>query len=94
MKKVITYYSDYSTVPYNSEEDALKAEACHKKINEEYNKNTAKAKFDKLEFELKECLNVWAGTIATCSFDSISIKGMVRVCQKFAEEHKKFLTYY
>lgn len=53
-----------------------------------------KAILSKLKYQLDECMNVWEGTIATCSFDALRKKRMVKICQDFVENYKVYLTVY
>lgn len=92
------YYIDGSIWPFTDKDEAEKAELAHKEKQKEWQENWDKhdprLKLEKLIHELKECMNVWEGTMATCSFDSIRVKGMVRTCQAFAKENKEYLNYY
>jgi hypothetical protein len=95
MRKVITYYADgIINRGYSTEEEALKAEEQHKKMLESWKKNSSKGKLDKLIFDLQNACIIHPDTIATCPFESLAIKGMVRVCQQFAEENKEYLSHY
>lgn len=92
------YYIEGSSFPFTNKDEAEKAELLHKEREKEwqanYNQNNPALKLEKLIHELKECQNVWEGTICTCSYDVIRIKAMVRVCQEFADQHKEYLNYY
>ena len=94
MQKITYYYADGVSQKFLTEEDALKAEEEHKQQIEYWKQNTAQAKYDKLCHDLKECMNVWEGTIATCSFDTIRLKGLTTICKEFYETNKECLKYY
>ncbi len=79
---------------YKTEEEAREKEKEERDRSKAWEANTPDAKLDKLRFDLKDCLFIHPQTMATCSFDAIRIKKMVRVCQKFAEENKVYLDYY
>ena len=64
------------------------------KRRQSWAENSPRTKFDKLVYELEKAYDIHPDTIATCSFTSLQIKGMVKVCQKFAEENKEYLNYY
>jgi hypothetical protein len=94
MKKIMHYYAEGISEPFFTEEEAIKAEEEHRKRIEYWTQNSAQAKYDKLCHDLKESLNVWEGTIATCTHDTIRIKGMVIICKDFYEKNKHNLQYY
>lgn len=54
---------------------------------------SAEAKLNLLVNDLNKCQNT-EGMVATCSHDTLRIKGMIRVCQKFIEDNKELLKYY
>ena len=82
MQKIIHYYAEGISLPFLTEEAAIQAEKEHKERMEYWKQNTAQAKYDKLCHDLKESMNVWEGTIATCSHDTIRIKSMVKICKE------------
>lgn len=92
------YYIEGSNFPYTDLEKAKKAEAKaieQQKIwQENWQKHNPKLKLDKLISELENCMHIPEYVVGTCTYDSMRVKGMVRVCQKFAEENKIYLTYY
>lgn len=90
----ILYISDYSSRTFTAKEDCEKFENDLRSKMEEWAKKSAESKLDKLIFELKEESFIPIGTIATCSYESLAIKRMVKVCQKFVEENKEYLNNY
>lgn len=93
MIKIVKYHSDDGRV-YNTEEDALKADADFRQRQKSWQDNTATSKLDKLKFNLEKACVIHPETIATCSFDALAIKGMVIVCKEFVEANKDYLNYY
>lgn len=90
------YFADGCHFPFLDKEEALKEEARQKEIMQRVSDscNEPKAKFDKLKMDLENAMIIAPGTIATCSFLSLQIKGLVQVCKNFYEENKEFLKYY
>jgi hypothetical protein len=94
MRKITTYYAEGYNWPFNSEEDALKKEAELKERQKQWENNSPESKMKELLYNLEQCQCIHPQTIATCSFDCIRIKMMVKVCQAFAEKNKEYLNYY
>ena len=94
MKEITTYYAEGIGRPFYSKEDCERVETELKERQKYWAENSSAAKFDKLTHDLKEAMYIHPDTIATCTMESLVIKGMVRVCQKFAEDHKEYLNYY
>lgn len=94
MKEVMHYYAEGISQPFLIKEHALKAEEEHQKRVQYWRENCFEAKYDKLCYDLKEAINVWEGTIATCSFDTIRLKGLTTICKEFYETNKECLKYY
>jgi hypothetical protein len=99
MKEVTLYYADCTNGFLDSRGFATAAEALavekqHREFEERWKENSPETKLEKLISELNQCQIINPETIATCTFDSIRVKAMVRVCQKFAEENKQYLNYY
>lgn len=94
MREVKLYYADNYHRPFNTPEECLKYEEDAKKRNSDYLAYSSQTKFTVLVDKLKEAMYIDPRTTATCSYDALGIKGMVRVCQSFAEEHKHYLNYY
>lgn len=96
----ILYYPEVGNTNYGFPS----AEQCEKYENEkrsEYEdfkrrmiENSSYCKLSKLKDELDRSATIPENTIATCSFDSLAIKGMVNVCQRFVDENKHYLQYY
>lgn len=94
MQKVITYHADGYFHPFATEEEALAYEARMKELWARLADNSSSSKFNLLVAELEAARVIPEGTLATCSYESLAIKAMVKVCQKFVEDNKKFLDYY
>jgi hypothetical protein len=94
MREVTKYYSEYSSRPFDSRLDCLDFEENYKKRAKEWESKSAASKLDQLRFELSQQVFIPDETIATCTFDALIIKGLVKVCQKFVEENKEYLDYY
>lgn len=94
----IIYYPEHGNnhYPFSSKEECLKYEESFRKKELEWKSIiiTPKDHLEKLILNLETAMTIPLGTIATCTFESLQIKGMVRVCQEFAEENKKYLSYY
>jgi len=97
MKQITYYYADGSNQPYLNRYDAEKAELKYLEQTNRYLEavsNYPQIVLEKVELDLRACMNIPEGTIATCSRDSMKVKRMVMVCQKFVETYKEFLNYY
>lgn len=95
MKKITTYYADGYNWPFNSEEEALKKETELKEHQKQwFENNSSESKMKELLHNLEQSQYIHPHTLATCTFDSIRIKMMVKVCQAFAEKNKEYLNYY
>lgn len=96
MRTEILYYVDGISWPFRTQKEALEAEAKHKEDCARWMENlhSPHTKMEKLIKDLENALHIPEGTIATCTFSALQIKGLVRVCQKFVEEHKEYLNYY
>lgn len=88
------YYAEGVSWPFDNEKDALSAEAKHKEDCARWIDNSPQSKMEKLIKDLENATYILPGTIATCPYTSIQIKGMVKVCQKFTEENKEYLSSY
>ncbi len=88
------YYAEGSNIPYSSEREALAAEERCKKLDEYWKSNSSSQKLESLQGQLQAAMFVPEEIIATCSHDSLRIKSLVKVCQKFVEDNKGFLNYY
>ena len=94
MREETLYYAEGNPFPYLSKSAAEEWERKAAERRKHWLENTADARYDQLLQELKNCQYIPPGTITTCSYDAIRIKGMVRVCQEFAQKYKEFLNYY
>lgn len=94
MKEITTYYAEGSSQTFYNKEDALREEGRIREISVMRKLDCPNSKLTVLKIDLENCLYVSPETMATCTFDSLRIKGMVRVCRKFVEENKKYLNYY
>lgn len=94
IKEKTIYYVDGIYYPFYNKEEAERVEEDLKKTFINLKEHSSKHKLEKLILDLKNAEYIPEGTIATCSFDSLGIKNMVKVCQKFAEDHKEYLKYY
>lgn len=94
MKKVVSYYADGDPRPYDTKEEALRVEARNKEWYDGWLKNNVDTKLMILKDNLDKAMYIHPGTIATCSFQSLQMKALVKVCQAFAEENKEYLNYY
>lgn len=83
---------------YSSKEECEKYEAKERervdRWIENMRQNSSAAKLEQLKLDLEKANTIWPGTLATCSYESLAIKGMVQVCQKFIEENKEYLKSY
>lgn len=94
MKTVILYYADGDYTPCATEEEALAREIQNKELTERLRTFSPTTILEKLINDLDKCQSVWPGTLCTCPYDSIRIKGMVKVCQEFVEKYKEYLKHY
>ncbi len=94
MRKVTKYYADNCFVAFNSEEEAKKYEDERKELEAAAVSRSPQVLLKLLIKDLEEAPMIPEGTIATCSFQSLQLKGMVKVCQAFAEKYKEYLNYY
>lgn len=94
MKEITYYYAEGTSLPFLTKDEAIKAEEEHKKRTQYWKENCVEAKYDKLCHNLKNSLNVYEGTIATCSFDNIRLKSLTTICKEFYETNKECLKYY
>lgn len=83
------FFSKESCEQYEKQEEERE-----KRWLEHMETNSPFAKLEKLKRDLEMASTIPSGTIATCSYDCLAIKGMVKVCQTFAEDNKKYLSYY
>jgi hypothetical protein len=89
------YFADFGGTPYSSEAECLAAEAKERERQEYWRTHhDPRTKLEQLKAQLDAAMNIDPRTIATCSFDSLQVKGLVRVCQAFAETNKQYLDYY
>lgn len=83
---------------FNSKEACERYEKEQEELEKKWEEN--RKNFDpnlirqELISEIEKCSTVPIGTIATCSYDALSIKGMVKACQDFVEKYKEYLGYY
>lgn len=94
MRKEVYYYADGDPRPYNTEEDALRVEVRNKERYDGWLKNNVDTKLMILKDNLDKAMYIHPSTIATCTFECLQMKALVKVCQAFAEENKKYLDYY
>lgn len=94
MQKVTKYYAEGYYQPFATEEEALAYEARMKELLARLADNSSSSKFSLLVAELEAAQVIPEGTLATCSYESLAIKAMVKVCQKFVEANKEALNYY
>ena len=94
MRQQTLFYAEGYSHPFSNESDCKKYEDDMKESIARWKDNSSKSKFEKLKHDLEQSTYIHPSTIATCSFDAIAIKSMVKVCQKFAEENKEYLNYY
>lgn len=94
MKEITYYYAEGISLPFLTKEEALKAEEEYNERRQYWKKNCVEAKYDKLCYDLKNALNIYEGTIATCSFDTIRLKGLTTICKEFYDTNKECLKYY
>lgn len=94
MKKETLYYAEGYSRPFLSEEACLKYEKQQEENIKRWKGNLPSSKLEKLKLDLDKAMYVSPSTIATCTHDSIAIKQLIRVCQKFAEENKEYLNHY
>jgi len=90
----ILYYAENNWMPFSTQEECEKYEAEELVRAKRWLDNSATSKFEKLKNDLACARSISPGTIVTCSYDSLAIKRMVKVCQSFAEENKAYLSHY
>lgn len=94
MRKVTQYYVDGYYRGFDTEEEAKKYEDRQKALNAAAESRSPQAVFNLLINDLEKASVIPEGIICTCSFESLQIKAMVKVCQAFAEKYKEYLNYY
>ncbi len=94
MQKITYFYAEGDNRPYSSEEEALKVEERNKEWREGLINNDPHVKLSKLKDDLDKAMYIHPATMATCTFSSLQVKAMVKVCQTFADVNKEYLNYY
>lgn len=94
MREETLYYVDGIASPFRTKEEAERAEKNQAEQRKLWLQNTPESKLNELCHRLKQCQYVHPSTIATCTYDSIRIKSMIKVCQEFVEKNKEFLNHY
>lgn len=92
--QITTIYTAHDGKRFRSQAECEDYEKELTKKAKYWNENSPQSKFDKLIYDLERATDIHPDTIATCSFTSLQIKNMVKVCQKFTEENKEYLNYY
>lgn len=94
MKKEIRYWPSDFSKHFGTEEECLAYEKKEEERKKYWEENSPKSKYNELLVKLEKAFVISEDTIATCTFDSLKIKGLVTVCQEFVEKNKEYLKYY